>query len=155
MVFEKAETNMPTRKPRSEVLPSEEPPTPKPREPDKDSSSTGSSRMRRKTAVDVPLSGDERHVITKDIKARATSPDLSTAWKGKSRLMSRQQSSQRETVRSPKQTKSAVTDRASYSHPTTDDEMSPGRRPSSDRARISNEWMSNDIYGAWKAQKKS
>src|ERR1700733_11414006 len=155
MVFEKAETNMPTRKPRSEVLPSEEPPTPKPREPDKDTPSTGSSRMRRKTAVDVPLSGDERHVTTIDIKAWANSPDLSTAWKGKARLMLHQQSRQRETVLSPKQTKSVVTDRASDIHPTTDDEMSPGRRPSSDRARTSNEWMSNDLYGARKAHKKS
>src|ERR1700729_1919573 len=155
MVFEKTKTNKPTRKPRTEVLPSEEPPTSKPREPDKDTSSIGSSRMRRQTAVNAPLSGDERHVTTMDIEARAASPDLSTAWKGKSRLMSPQQSRQRETVLSPKQSKSAVIDRASYFYPTTEDETSPGRRPSSDRTRTSNEWMYNDLYGAWKTHRKS
>src|SRR3984885_4560844 len=152
MDVKNTKTNKPSTTSRLEGPPEEEPPSSTPRDPDKDPTRIGVSRTRDNTATSEPLSGDERHATT---EARVASPDLSTAWKGKPRLTSPRQWSQRETVLSPKQTRSAVTDRASYSHPAMDDEMSPGRRPSSDRARTSNEWMSNDLYGARKAHKKS
>ena len=106
--------------------------------------------MRENTATSVPLSGDEHHVTT---EIPAESPDPPTAWKGKARSLSPQQFRPRETFLSPKQSKSAVIDRADYI--SMEEEVPPGRRPSSDRARTSNEWMSNDRYGAWKAHKKS
>ena len=155
MVVKKTKTNMPSTTSRLEVPPEEEPPSSIPRDPDKDPAPIGVSKTRENMATSVPLSGDKHHVTTIDIEAQAASPNLSTAWKGKSRLMSPQQSRQREIFLSPKQTKSAVIDRASYFYPITEDQISPGRRPSSDRARTSNEWMSNDLYGARKSHKKS
>src|SRR5262245_2160527 len=98
MVFKKTKTNTSSKTSRLKVPPEEKPPISIPRHPDKDPASIGVLKTRENTATSVPLSGDERHVTTIDIEARAASPDLSVAWKGKSRLISPQQSRQREIV---------------------------------------------------------
>src|SRR5262245_47449254 len=108
MVFKKTKTNMPSTTSRLEVPPEEEPPSSIPRDPDKDPTSIGVSKTKENTATSMPSSGDERHVTTIDSEAQDASPDPFTAGKDKSRLMSPQQSRQRETVLSPKKTKSAV-----------------------------------------------